>query len=235
MPLSTDQACLIRQGERAVQIETIETNHINIHQVGRQNIHACLVCHLRLLPHILRLGPRISYRSAASTDIRLRNCTQIQGLFCPASYNTIQYKYRCQRVETGSNVRPRPGPSNRNLCEQLLAPQMFHLVVSSHFVIMGIEGGVLCTLSGAKCNARTRKHQPRQDKVGKRHSVGDQVSRRTRRKVRLDMREGARQTLCVLVKGLTHTDHSVKSPSRVSVSIPTSRLNWPYHPKIVPR
>ncbi|KAF8545739.1 hypothetical protein OG21DRAFT_1518534, partial [Imleria badia] len=83
----------------------------------------------------------------------------------------IQYKYKLQGVKSGSSARQRPGLSDRDFCEQLRSPEMFHLVVPGHLGIMGIYGGVLCALGGAECCARTAKDHPCQENVGESDSV----------------------------------------------------------------
>ncbi|KAF8552024.1 hypothetical protein OG21DRAFT_1512048 [Imleria badia] len=68
----------------------------------------------------------------------------------------IQYKYKLQGVKAGLSARQRPGLSDRDFCEQLRSPEMFHLV-PGHLGIMGIDSGVLCALKAPS----TAREQPK--------------------------------------------------------------------------
>ena len=111
---------------------------------------------------------------------------------------TSVYKYKLQ----SGLRRERPGLSSCDFCESFRSPELLHLLDFGHPGKMGIDGGVLRTLGRSECCVRAAEDHPGQDKVGEGHRTRDQVTRGTRRKVRLNISKSPNQTFYMLVEGL---------------------------------
>ena len=123
--------------------------------------------------------------------------------FEPNGHNVItpfsRFKQIQAQVITFSLVRERLGLRDRDLGEPLRPPEFPHPLGLSHLGIMGEHIRVLGTFGSSECCERGAIHHRSQHKVSQSHRVRDQIPRRTRRKVRLDVVQAAPQAFYLLV------------------------------------
>jgi hypothetical protein len=120
--------------------------------------------------------------------------------------------------------------SNIHEWQSIHSPVPLHPLVFGHLCKMSKDVGVLRYLGGPECRAPSVENHARNNEIGEAQCVGRYVSRSTRHKVRLEVRQGATQALDMLIECLPCA-HQILANNTNGLVL-TSRWNGPAMPKI---